>query len=743
MMGEFGPKIEASRINLAEAADFDLGGLCVSPARREVSMNGQRRELEPRVAQVLVALAWARPDVVSRDRLIEQCWDGRIVGDDALNRCIVALRHLAKEFSPQPFEIETVPRVGYSLAERPEVAAARGAGKVKAKLAIAAALVLLLVAAGLAFGWSRFWRADAAPASIAVLSFRNLSSGDPYFAEGLSEEILGKLAREPQFRVAGRTSSTQLGKDLDVREVARRLNVDYVLEGSVRTQDDRVRVNAGLTRARDNVRLWSDSYDGNLDDIFAIQQQIGGAIAGALRRKLVLAQTSAGRAVNGEAYALYLNARGLLRSQSPQVGSDAVAHLKQAIRLDPNFAPAWSSLAEALQLEARVKGPDALIDALPLAQAAARRALRLDPNLAQAHGVLAQLLPLREGRIYLRRAAELDPKSGEGLIRLAEAHYVSGEYEQWIEATRRAHEIDPPWPFPVRALIDISSVMEDRPATEAIVRRGFPDDPILQQFALGRVAWTYGDFSEAARLWSNVAKDRESRWASPARLSLDDLAFMLRLASKPPSRPPTPRAGRLRWGPSVWMTAPPSPVEWRHRNRSAAAALVNLDENIVAAKLMLNAGRARELAATYYSPTGLLNVRQGEPIAVCLEEAAIAALTLRNVGRTREADALLRQADEVLRTLYRRGPVPAWLHWEAASVWALQGKSGAAVEALEQSLRRGWVHGRRGDLPKLEEEPALHSLRDDPRLRAAIAKYEAHYAKEREETARALKIPIS
>ena len=111
MMGEFGPKIEASRINLAEAADFDLGGLFVSPARREVSMNGQCRELEPRVAQVLVALAWARPDVVSRDRLIEQCWDGRIVGDDALNRCIVALRHLPKE-SPPAIEIETVSRVG-------------------------------------------------------------------------------------------------------------------------------------------------------------------------------------------------------------------------------------------------------------------------------------------------------------------------------------------------------------------------------------------------------------------------------------------------------------------------------------------------------------------------------------------------------------------------------------------------------------------------------------------------------
>src|SRR5690242_4156317 len=98
--------------------DFDLGGLRVSPARREVRMGERRLELEPKVAQVLIALATARSEVVSRDRLIEQCWDGRIVGDDALNRCIVALRHLAKEFSPEPFAIETVPRVGYCLVER-------------------------------------------------------------------------------------------------------------------------------------------------------------------------------------------------------------------------------------------------------------------------------------------------------------------------------------------------------------------------------------------------------------------------------------------------------------------------------------------------------------------------------------------------------------------------------------------------------------------------------------------------
>jgi len=248
--------VDAPRIKLAEKPDFDLGGLRVSPARREVHMAGQRRELEPKVAQVLVALASAQPEVVSRDQLIEQCWDGRIVGNDALNRCIVALRHLAKEFSPEPFEIRTVARVGYCLMPAGSPARSGPLGK-NIGIALACVLALVLMSAVLSLGMARFGRARPGPASIAVLSFRNLSPGEPYFAEGIGEEILGQLAREPQFRVAGRVSSGQFGNDPDVREVARQLNVEYVLEGSVRTQGDSVRVNADLIRARDSTRLWS------------------------------------------------------------------------------------------------------------------------------------------------------------------------------------------------------------------------------------------------------------------------------------------------------------------------------------------------------------------------------------------------------------------------------------------------------------------------------------------------------
>lgn len=748
MIANPGPETAPTRIDLGKTADFDLGGLRVSPARREVCLDSARRELEPKVAQVLVALAAVRPQVVSRDRLIEQCWDGRIVGDDALNRCIVALRHLAKEFSPEPFTIETVARVGYCLIERAPDASATAPGKAgfRPKLVKAVLLTLFVVAVLFGLNWFRFGNAEPAPASIAVMPFRNLSDGTSFLAQGVGEEIQGQLAREPQFRVAGSASSGQFGNNPDIREVARQLDVEYVVEGSVRTQGDRVRVNVGLMRARDGRRIWSDSYDGSIDDIFAIQQRIGGGVADALTRKLVRAPLDRSRAANGEAYVLYLNARGLVRTRNPQVAQEAIDLLQESIRLDPGHAPTWASLAEALMANGSNSGTDGLIAILPKAQSAARRALQLDPEIAEAHGILGKLLgeDTPDGLAHLKRAAELDPRSGQGQIWRGAAHYISGEYAEGLAAYRRAHELDPLWPIPVQILIDVTAGMGDRPAAEAVAIVGFPNDPSLQKFALARVAWLSGDYSEAVRLWTLIANEPSSRWASPAKLSLEDTLFLLKLSDNPPSRPSRPSVGQNRQGPRLWMSAAPTPSEWQNRNRSLASALVNHEINVVAAKRMLAAGRARELVASYYGPTGLLSMRPGVPMRACdLHEAALVAIALRAAGRMEVADALLREADVLLQAGYRRGKVPTWFDEDAAAIWAVQGKAGTAIDALERAFRRGAVHVSRTDLPNLVDEPALRSLRGNPRFEALRARYDAHFARERKETARALNISDS
>jgi TolB-like protein/DNA-binding winged helix-turn-helix (wHTH) protein len=725
-------------INLAETSDFDLGGLRVSPARRQVSMNGQSRELEPKVAQVLVALASATPSVVSRDRLIDQCWGGRIVGDDALNRCILALRHLAKEFSPEPFAIETVPRVGYSLLAGP-VGAMTGPRAFRPRIVIALLLVAI-VAIAFAFIWTRYQRAHAAPATIAVLPFRNLSAGDPYFAQGIGEEILGRLAREPDFRVASSTSSVQVAKLGDLREAARKLKVDYVIEGSVRRQGERVRVDAGLIRASDGIRLWSATFNGSLDDVFSIQGAIGKAVADGLKRKLVHSSPLGAKPANGNAYALYLNARGLLRSGNPQGGQDAVALLQEAVRADPKFAPAWASLGEALILDGRTKSIEEMISIIPRANLAVRRALELDPSLADAHAVLASLIgdDTPQGIAELRRAADLAPRSSEGLMWLAGSRLAAGDYEQSLSAFRQAHDADPLWPNPVRSIVDVAGAIGDRRAAENAIATGFSDDPVVRNFALARVAWFFGDYSDAARRWAELSKGA-SRWAAPSRTSLQDALFTLELLKERPVRPPSASLAHSRYPPRLWEP-PPTAAEWRNRNRSTTAALVYQDVNIVAAKQMLVNGRAQELVATYDSPTGLLGMKQGTSPGACyIQPAGLVALALREVGRGREADQMLARSDAVLRKLYSQGKVAGWLENDAAAIWALQGKTDMAVDALDRALRRGWANAGRTDLRRLENEPALRALRGNPRFEAVRLKYDAHYARERVETARALK----
>lgn len=446
--------------------------------------------------------------------------------------------------------------------------------------------------------------------------------------------------------------------------------------------------------------------------------------------------------MNGKAYTLYLNARGLVESANPTSGEDAVGLFKEAIRLDPKFAPAWAGLAEALLLDGRTKGNEGMLAIIPQARRAADRALQLDPNLADAHGVLAVLVgnDTPEGIAHLRRAAALDPRSADGWMRIATAQNASGQFTQALASRRRAHEVDPISPGPVRAIVDTAAGLGDRRAAEDAVMRGFPNDPVAQNFAVGRIASLLGDYSEAARRWSVVASS-ESRWAAPARLSLQDTLFNLKLSKTPPSRPPLPTIGNNRFVTRVRMIAPPSASEWRQRNRSAAATLVYTDENLVAAKLMLAAGRAGELIATYDGPTGLLGIRSGEPVGTCyLQQAAVVAVALRSVGRDREASQVLRRADAAVQGAYRSGRVPRWFDDDAAAIWALQGKSDAAIDALERALRRGWVHAGRTDLPKPTDEPALRSLRGNPRFEALRAKYEAYFARERQETAHALKI---
>ena len=228
--------------------------------------------------------------------------------------------------------------------------------------------------------------------SIAVLPFANMSGDkeNEFFGDGLAEEVINMLGKVPGLLVAGRTSSFLFrGKEIEISEVGRRLNVDHLLEGSVRRAGNRVRVTAQLVKASDGFHVWSDRYDRELTDIFAIQDEITIAIASALRIRLsVEASAPRSHTPNLRAYEAYLKARDLWSRAFPRSFEQAKALFERAMTLDPQFALPYSLLGGCYTMLANL-GFKPAHEMMPLARTAQERALRVDPALPEAHALLA------------------------------------------------------------------------------------------------------------------------------------------------------------------------------------------------------------------------------------------------------------------------------------------------------------------------------------------------------------------
>ena len=384
-------------VRLAAEPDFTLGDLAIHPSVREVVRGGERHQVEPRVMQVLVALARANGAVVSRDELISRCWDGRVVGEAAINRCIFKLRELADAGAGRAsFHIETIARVGYRLEAidraghpLPPVAAHAPAQKrVPYALALVVAAVVLVGA-----GWLMLRKPTAAPVapaaetSIAVLPFKNLSSEPDaaYFAAGIQDEILTRLAKIGSLKVISRTSAEQVAsRPVTLKEMARALGVANIVEGSVQRSGDTVRVNVQLIRVDTDQHLWADDYDRKLDDVLTVENDIAGAIATALAGKITPSESAAiamQPTLDHRAYDLYL--RGLVLQRQADVAADieAVGALEQAVAIDPSFAVAWALLARTHAFLAFAS--DTRADHGAAAHAALDKALALNPGLAE------------------------------------------------------------------------------------------------------------------------------------------------------------------------------------------------------------------------------------------------------------------------------------------------------------------------------------------------------------------------
>jgi len=299
--------------------------------------------------------------------------------------------------------------------------------------------------------------ANGSPAvenAIAVLPFANLSSEqeNEYFSDGLTEELINALTKVDGLRVVAWSSAFQLkGKTRDIRRIAEQLRVRAVLEGSVRRTADRLRITAQLVDANHGHYLWSETYERELKDLFAVQDEISSAIVGALRikptgpagRSLVTRYTE-----NLQAYHLYLKGRFYWNKRTEEDFYKALGFFEQAIQIEPNYAPAFAGIADAYIMLGE-HGAAPALRVMQQAKAAASRAIEIDPSLAEAHVSLGSVSALYEwnwpeAQHRFRRAIELNPS-------YPTAHHwygydylaPQGRLDEAITQLERAHHLDP------------------------------------------------------------------------------------------------------------------------------------------------------------------------------------------------------------------------------------------------------------------------------------------------------------
>ena len=294
--------------------------------------------------------------------------------------------------------------------------------------------------------------ARAEPPSIAVLPFVDMSpeKNQEYFSDGLAEELLNSLVKIPGLRVAARTSSFQFkGKTEDLRTIAGKLNVSTILEGSVRTQGGRVRITAQLIKASDGFHLWSETYDRELRDIFAVQDDIARAVAGSLQVALLGGAQAArsAKSTNVEAYNAVLQGRYFQDRRSKENNERAAAYFEQAIKLDPNYAPAWAGLARIRSNQAG-GGELPIHEGFSKAREAADRAVALDRNLADAHSAVGSVKMTYDwdwagADVAFQRALALEPGSTIALSRAGSLACSLGRFDEGLQLSRRATALDP------------------------------------------------------------------------------------------------------------------------------------------------------------------------------------------------------------------------------------------------------------------------------------------------------------
>lgn len=426
---------------------------------RELLHDGARVRLQEQPLQILEELLTHPGQVVTREHLIALLWPKRIVDyDSALNAAVRRLRVALRDEAETPRYIETIPRHGYrfigtvstpvAAVEAPFAIPSPRSPSRRMWLALAAVgLVAVIGAMVWTLGHERMPPQSAAQA-IAVLPFVDLSAqqDQQYFSDGLTEELISRLAADLPLRVIARTSSFALkGEKVDIETVATKLGVSHVLEGSVRKSGDQVRITAQLIDAGTSSHLWTQSYDRKLDDFVKVQEEIAKSVAEALQVELS-AYNASPPLHDARVYEHLFRARFFFQRRAPGDLERARESYEQAIAIDPDFAPAWAGLAGVHWISIASEAT-ALAVGREKVRAAALRALQLDPDLAEAHirmaNYFASIGDEAASWEEMRMATAAEPNNPLVINFAASAAAAADRLDEAIDMQRRAIAADP------------------------------------------------------------------------------------------------------------------------------------------------------------------------------------------------------------------------------------------------------------------------------------------------------------
>ena len=454
---------------------YRFGSFRLLPGRRELLLGGELVPLGSRAFDLLMALVKRRGQLATKDELMAEVWPATIVDESNLPVQISTLRKALGGEADSSRYLQTVPGRGYCFVAPVEH------DKDDVPLTTAVALGDIDVAA------------PALPhkPSIAVLPFTNIS-GDPeqeYFADGVAEDIITALARFPSLFVIARNSSfTYKGRAVGVKQVGRELGVRYILEGSVRKAASRVRISGQLVRAEDGSHIWAERFDGELSDIFALQDEMTSSVVGAVVPSLQGAEIERARRKppdNLDAYDLYLRALPEFYACTQERTDRALLLLDQALERDPNFIAAVILVENCWSLKANqgwLPGPQTQSEVMRYA----RRAVQIDKDNAEALATLARRVSgiernYQEAASLAERAVALNPNSAFAWRQAGWAFIYAARPAMALEYLQRAVRLSPldvraedSWAGIALALIQLERD-EDAVAAARRATQGYPN----------------------------------------------------------------------------------------------------------------------------------------------------------------------------------------------------------------------------------------------------------------------------